>query len=538
MSRYYEKEQNIPQPEYDAMWVNIEQEATKRKAALQQSQEASMHRAKIVPASIVFSCFLLVAIPVFAGVAINWDRIGGRSVTIALNNGIGQRYDLKASSAGITMNLNGVVTDGEKMKMLISLDPGTDPTSYIGFAIENTMVTSNSDTKERARGYLNYDPQSQKLLGIYETVDTLKDRKKDYTLEAQNLIFYRNQDIPLKTDHQAGDTLVTGSKQYPNIYIESVRQTNNKTVVRFRVAAAPSDLGRGNPHLVMKVGDKEIDAIPTILPSDSPDLHIEQVFNMTAQDWKKANLHFCYIEEAKRIEGTWKFEFEADGKKASEAIYSKKLHTSAEFQENTGTTLDQLIVTPLDIEILVTERDSLKKGNVHYKTAQLVIGDKKISGGWNMKGAGPENYQHLYQFESPEWYKDWSDVPMKLILKDAVIEKRDTSKNWITLHKPKEEKQFAELNTDGYQIDFTYYTEGKDLIVESKSGSPGFKGVNQTTMRINGKEVVPEIIAKGMVSTGVNVDRYKDIELDGKLELNPGIYKYSDPRRDIEVILK
>lgn len=178
MSRYYEKEQHIPQPEYDAMWVNIEQEATKRKAALQQSQEAPMHRAKIVPASIVFSCFLLVAIPVFAGVAINWDRIGGRNVTIALNNGIGQRYDLKASSAGITMNLNGVVTDGEKMKMLISLDPGTDPTSYIGFAIEKTMVTSNSDTKERAHGYLNYDPKSQKLLGIYETVDTLKDRKK------------------------------------------------------------------------------------------------------------------------------------------------------------------------------------------------------------------------------------------------------------------------------------------------------------------------------------------------------------------------
>lgn len=315
MSRYFEKEQNIPQPEYDAMWVNIEQEATKRKATLQQSQEAPMHRAKIVPASIVFSCFLLVAIPVFASVTINWDRIGGRSVTNALNNGIGQRYDLKASNAGITMNLNGVVTDGEKMKMLISLDPGTDPTSYIGFAIEKTTVTSNSDTKERAHGYLNYDPKSQKLLGIYETVDILKDRKKDYTLEAQNLIFYRNQDIPLKTNHQAGDTLVTGTKQYPNIYIESVRQTNNKTVIRYRVAAAPSDLGRGNPHLVMKVGDKEIDAIPTILPSDSPDLHIEQVFNMTAQDWKKANLHFCYIEEAKRIEGTWKFEFEADGKK-------------------------------------------------------------------------------------------------------------------------------------------------------------------------------------------------------------------------------
>lgn len=57
MSRYFEKEQHIPQPEYDAMWVNIEQEAARRKETLQQSEEAPTPRTKIVPVSIVFSCF-------------------------------------------------------------------------------------------------------------------------------------------------------------------------------------------------------------------------------------------------------------------------------------------------------------------------------------------------------------------------------------------------------------------------------------------------------------------------------------------------
>lgn len=252
---------------------------------------------------------------------------------------------------------------------------------------------------------------------------------------------------------------------------------------------------------------------------------------------KEASLHFSYIEEAKRISGTWKFDFKADGQKASEAIYTKKLYNSPEFQEKTGITLDQLVVTPLDIQILIDENDSLKKGIVHYNTAQLVIGDKTITGGWNLKGDHSESYQHLFQFESPEWYNNWSDVPMKLILKDAVIEKRDTSKNWITINKPKEEKQFTSLDVDGLDIEFTYYTEGENLIVESSSKSPHFKSVNQTTLRINGKEVVPEITPKGMISTGTNIDSYKDIPFDEKIELNPGIYKYSAPSRNEEIKL-
>lgn len=536
MSQYIQKD-NIPQPDYELMWAAIEKEADKRKANLYASQNTPRYGVKLVPMSIAFSCFLLVAIPVFASVSINWDKIGGHSVTNALNSGIGQQYDLKASSSGVTMNLNGVVTDGEKMKMLVSLDTGADLTQYTGFATEKNTITSESGAKAEVYGYLEYDPESRKLIGIYETPDTLKDDTKDYTFEADNLIFYRNRDIPLKNNYQAGDTIVTGAAQYPSIHIESVRQASNQTIIRYRVTASPSDLGRGNPHLTVSTGGQKKEAIPTIMPGDGSDLYIEQVFKMTESDWKDASLHFSYIEEAKQISGTWRLHFKADGKKASEAIYTKKLHADPEFQEKTGLTLDQLVITPLDIQILIDEKDNLKEGMVHYNTAHLAIGDKIITGSWNLKGDNPESYQHLFQFESPEWYKNWSEVPMKLILKDAVIEKRDTSKNWVTLNKPKKEKQFTKLNVDGFEIQFAYYTEGENLIVESNSESPGFKGVNQTTLRINGKEVIPEITPKGIVSTGTNIDSYKDVPFDGKIELNPGIYKYSDPSRNVEVKL-
>lgn len=120
---------------------------------------------------------------------IDWDRIGGRGVASAINNGIGQQYDLQSASSGVTMNLSGVVTDGEKMKMLISLDTSIDLSKYTGFATEKNILKDESDSNAKVYGYLGYDPESQKLIGVYETPDTLKDGTKEFTFEAQNLIF-------------------------------------------------------------------------------------------------------------------------------------------------------------------------------------------------------------------------------------------------------------------------------------------------------------------------------------------------------------
>ncbi|WP_128101867.1 DUF4179 domain-containing protein [Paenibacillus sp. DCT19] len=536
MNQYIKKDNDTPQPDYDVMWSAIEKEVHQRKAKTQSSRRGMLHRIKAIPVGIAFSCFLLVAIPVFASVTIDWDRIGGRNVANALQNGIGQQYDLQSSNAGVTMNLNGVVTDGEKMKVLISLSTATDLTQYTGFATEiNTL--NGPDGTAKVYGYLGYDPDSQKLLGVYETPDALKDDAKKYTFEAQNLILYRDKDIPLASNHETEGTIVTGVAQYPTIHMQSVRHVGDQTVVRYKVTASPTDLGRGNPHIVMHNQDDEWNAIPTILPNEGSDLLIEQVFNMSETEWKNANLHFTFIEEAKRIEGTWKFDFKADGKKASEAMYSKSLITSTEFQERTGVSIDQLAITPLDIQVRINKEDSLTKGIVHYNTTELIIGAQKITGGRYLKGDQVEGYQHYFQFESPVWYKDWSGVPMKMILQDAVVEKRDTTRNWVALHRPTTEKQHTKLQVDGLEIQFAYYMDGQSLMVESSSTSPDFRGVNQTTLRINGKEMVPEITPKGMVSTGVNIDTYRDIPTGATLELNPGIYKYTDPSRNVEIKL-
>lgn len=535
MSPFTKKDEQVPQPDYDLMWAAIEKEAYKRQQNPNTYIATRPQRAKLVPISLVFCCALLIAIPAFAGVAINWDKIGGRSVTNALNNGIGQQYDLESSSSGVTMHLNGVVTDGDKMKMLVSLDTPDDLTSYIGFSTENNTLTSQSSDKTKVNDSLYYDPDSKKLIGIYEAPDTLQDDTRDYRFEAQNLVFYGDRDIPLQARPQSGDTIHTGAAQYPTIQVESIRHTSSQTIIRYKVAAEPSDSGRGAPQLVVGMDGQEKNAIPTYMPNTGSDVYIEQVFELSESEWKRADLRFTFTEEARRITGTWSFDFEADGKKASEAMYTRKLQNSPEFLAKTGITLKKLVVTPLEIQIHIDQEDSLKKGNVRYKTFQLIVGDRTVTGSmlWGPSGSD----QHVIEFESPEWYKDWSDVPMRLILKDAVIEKRDTSKNWVTLNTPMPDKQFTKIDVDGIEIQFAYYTDGEELIVESSSLSPSFKRVSQTTLRIQGTEVVPEILPRGMVPADVFIDHYKNVPLGKSIELNPGIYKYSDPSRDTELDL-
>lgn len=64
---------------------------------------------------------------------------------------------------------------------------------------------------------------------------------------------------------------------------------------------------------------------------------------------------------------------------------------------------------------------------------------------------------------------NWSDVPLKLILKDAKATKGDKTKKWMKLNAPSETKQYGEMTVDRDLINFCYYKEGGDLMVESWS---------------------------------------------------------------------
>lgn len=531
--------EHIPTPDYEAMWTSIQQEANRRRSS--QLKPLRVQRQSFMTSAVVFLSVIMLAVPAFAGVVLNWERLtGGASVSNALNQGLGQRYEgLQVTYSDVVMSLHGVVTDSDKMKLLISVDPNEDVSLYDVVGFEGIALQGASGTNEEVKGTLSYDQESNKLLGIYETKNTLQNSKKKYTLAAENLILYKQQNTALSSSHE-GERIATGSQQYPSIHFQSVTEAKDGIVVRYLIEAL--DQGEGNPHLlVKKAGSNEfIESVPTVLPHGGSGLLIEQMFHLSQKEWQASTLHLSSLEQVKKITGIWDIDFNVDGRKASEAMYSQALIIPANIEHTSGMALDNLVITPLQIQVHMSEHQIMEKyqdGVVQYKDVRLVVGDRELAGEYVLKKNDNGHMQFMYVFESPEWYKDWSEVPMKLLLKEGVITKRDKNRNWITLNKPSEAKQYTTLDLGGYQVDYSYYIDDNELVVEATSQTEGFKGISQTMMRVNGEEIYPELVARGMEAPSTHVDRYSNLDFNANLELNPGFYRYSDPSRDIEVHL-
>lgn len=546
MSRFYkervqEKLQAPPHPDYDRMWENIEREVSARRLNASSVKSAGT-RKKWIPAAIVFACFMAAAVPVFAGVSLNWSSLyGGRTVSNALNNGIGQRYDMNVTSKGVTMSLKGVVTDGERMKILVSIDADAKFEAQDAVELEHVVIKDESGGEEPVNGYLRYDEASGKLLGIYEANDILKQGQKSLTLEADNLVTYKPVEKLLNKVPKAGDTIATEEALYPEIRVKSVTESKNSLAVRYNVAVTDHKVeGRGDPHLTLDNGSR---GMLTQLPPEDDGVLIEQLFsNMTLKDWEASKPSFNYMKETVRIPGAWSFHFQADGKKASEAVYTQSLQGVEEFKQKTGVQLDQLIITPLEIVISIKDDRSMEErstqADVMFKDVRLQVGGQEITGSYTIKGDDPSHYTHVFAFESPEWYKDWSKVPMKLLLKNANVTMRDVTRNWMTLKQPSALKQSVDIMLESFIVHFTYYMDGKDLVVESDSESDIFRGISQTTLKVDGKTLFPKMTPRGPGAQSKHIDRYPDFAMKHTVELNPGFYIYYDAGRDMEFMLR
>ncbi|WP_442602830.1 DUF4179 domain-containing protein [Paenibacillus sp. KN14-4R] len=545
-------------PNYEAMWNVIEKEVTKRRTETMESN-SHIQKRKMFPAAVVFACCMIVAVPAtIAGVALNWESlIGGKTITTALDNGFGQRYDLHAKSEGATMTINGVVTDGEKMKVLFSIETPEDVRQYDKIGIKQMAIKDEKSNNIQLSEELKYDPASGKmqvingtindlkydqasgkLLGIYETLNELGDQKKSYTLEAEGLFFKKNKEIALKSGVKVGDVIDTGIKRYPTIQIESIRELNRQLAVRYRITDVTSDAAQGNPHFSLKTSDnRELNSPPTALPNNRPGLLMEQVFDITEKDWDKSELQFVYSEEMKVLPSKWNFKLTVDGKKASEVIYTRKLEISEEEERRLGYRLEELVITPLEIRVgtvTSTLENALENGRTNYESERLLIGDQVVEGTSAMKNYVFNGFESRLVFQSPEWYKDWSKVPMKLLFQDARVSKSDRSDNWVRLQKPSLQKQHMDMKIESFDVRYTYYLDGADLVVESSSDSPNFLAVIESRLRVNDAIVFRKNDPNDYTKY---VERFKIADLNGKLELKPYIYSYKDPTNTIEIKL-
>ncbi|MEK8127474.1 DUF4179 domain-containing protein [Paenibacillus filicis] len=529
-------------PDFDAMWQRIQTnlETPEKFPRSQRDREARSglrrRTTRLLPAAAAIST-LLVAAPVVAGMTLGWPELMGRlGVSTAFNNGFGNPLDITVGSEGVDVTLHGVVTDAKRLDILFSaVVPDMPSYDYVKFT-----KASLTDGKGKSDELVNLIPTNAsggKLTGLLETDNGLSWGRNKLSLTLEGLTFFKYTDTPLPAPTaqlQAGQIIPTGT-DYGALSIVSVERNGETVSIRYEVPVSSAEASHAHPHLFLTWGDKRISSdYAAVLPTDKENIQLSQAnFKLTAREWEQASLHFSYLEKIRTIGGHWSASFDVDDSKARMAIYRQKLEVP-EAANDSSMKFKELSITPLQIRIDYDDVRMLPHdAQYDYETYQLQVGERVISGGrWH-----DDKTRWFLRFESPEWYKDWSGVPMKLLLSDLIIRKRSTDQ-WQPLQQVTEQRQSFETTLDGFQVIFRYYRQGDDLLVESESADERFLGIGQTAIKQDGKWIYPEMdpMPPGGNGSSRRVNKYPGLLANkGKLELSPGFYSYRVPGHTREI---
>ncbi|MBD0378571.1 DUF4179 domain-containing protein [Paenibacillus sedimenti] len=529
-----------PMPDFEEMWQRID--ASSHHHVLQKASDIkyrSRYRKRLTLAVVAISSVIIMA-PVVAGMSMGWQDLFGRlGITTAMNNGFGNPLDINIQSGGTTLSLKGVVADDERMDILFTMEVPGMP-DYDAVQFERKVLSGSGIEGTQLIEIMKREASSNRLVGLLETENLLNKGKETYDLSLHNLQFFKYKQIPLQTwvsEVKAGD-IVDSTSIYGQLQIVSVELDNGKLTLRYELPYISPDAAGNDPKLQLLKGDETIFAsYSAVLPSDHPDLTLRQdTFLVNEASLDNYRLQISYLDMFKQIEGNWQASFEADGKKAREATYRKTIQLSE--LVNSDMDARELVVTPTEIRLML--HDNFASGDpnqawVHYDKKTLMMDGQAIEGRlWRTEKSG-----WYIRFEAPEWYQDWSNVPMKLLLSEAWISKRSTEL-WLTLDLQDDEKRNVRADLDGYPVTFTYYKEGTDLIVESYSDNDKFMGISQTAVKKDGIVTYPEMNPTPPGGNGSNkkVDRYPDLlTTGGDIQLSPGFYRYLDPERKAEVTI-
>ncbi|WP_083536610.1 MULTISPECIES: DUF4179 domain-containing protein [unclassified Paenibacillus] len=536
-------------PDFDAMWERIQarveasgagDDTAQQPAFATPARRSVRKRMRLLPAAAAIST-LLIAAPVVAGVTVGWPELFGRlGVTTAFNSGFGNPLKITMENEGVTVGLHGVVTDDNRLDVLFSATvPDMPDHDYVTF--KTATLTDEKGRTGELQSLIRPGEEKGQLSGLLETENTLGWGNNSLVLTLGDLSFYRYTDNPLQVSPsrlRPGQTLATGTP-YGSIAITSVERNGETVSVRYEIPVSPQATGQSHPHLFLKMGERRLtSSYAAVLPTDKPDIQFSQAnFQLTEEEWEQASLHFSYLENIRTIKGTWGgATFEVNDAKAREATYRKKLDSTIQ-EDNISMKLKALTVTPLQIRIdYEEERGKPDFTQYDYRVKKLQVGERVIEGGlWHDDKSG----WHL-RFESPEWYKDWSNVPMKLLLSELVVQKRSTDL-WMPLEQIDESRRTIEQTVDGFPVTFTYYRQGDDLVVESESPDDRFRGISQTAVNQGGERIYPPIepMPPGGNGTNRRIQTYPGLlAKKGAIELSPGFYSYREPDITKEISLQ
>jgi hypothetical protein len=160
----------------------------------------------------------------------------------------------------------------------------------------------------------------------------------------------------------------------------------------------------------------------------------------------------------------------------------------------------------------VTLRAKEKYKQLPYYKYKLEVGSAALEG-YLFMSPDDDPYLITLKFERPAGLVIDEQTDITFVGKYKVTN-HDDDKTPLLLKNISAEKQTVIRDTGGYKVKWTFYMQGKDLYVETKSDDPHFGGVNQTHIGLGNERILGRPVTVNFAGDGNNkaIDVYKDFQ--------------------------
>lgn len=485
------------------------------------------YKPKIILTAIMFT-IVLSATPVFAKYTteiLDWMRNMNRTgVITSLENGFGQEINKTVENEAGVLNIHNVISDQNGTTINFSLDIDHDDSIYA--ADFEKAILKISDGKEiKMEANAVYNQETDQLVGILKTNEEIP-HNSNVTLQLGGVKEIQLKSVELKNVVQSNafpEKITINQDGVSQIEFTSNRYQNGQYTLDYLI-----DLEEFNniedAYVSYKIQNETIASFGVthkrpqanvIKRSDSLEIQKEAV--------EKLGIFLSYTDTVSYKPETWNLDFQYNQDLAKKSTFVMDIDEKIEIGSQ-QLQFNELVITPSNVKLYFDEKYTDSNSNIahfNYRQFKLRIGEQELSGDY---------YTDYLSFETQELIKDITNKEISLTLNDAKVSYEAEKQDKVELTNISDVPKTIKTELNGYPIDVTYYSNGKDLIVESESKNEQFGGITQNVIYQNGKRIFAETRSNdGVLRTHNQVETFKNIE--GKdITLNFFLYTVNEDR--------
>ncbi|ETT58917.1 RNA polymerase sigma factor [Paenibacillus sp. FSL R7-277] len=546
LKRRLNEDQELNYPDFEQMWGRIEQAGYVSSKGSSHAGAGSRVRHRNWRKVTVAASFsvVLMAVPVYAAVQYDWGSLlDHRSgVEAALSQNLGQPLGQTITKDGVTLTLHTALTDENRTVILYSLDVGPDGGDGKLWNI-NGMTLKDGPGRSGNQEFNNqqWDEKNKRYNGYFETDWTPDQETAKVSLTAERIQLYSQQEVDLKldTDSPERQSFPVNRDGLESFSVQPFKEgTDHLMLSTAAIFDDPEAKNWAFPQITAYRGGqlvKNSRAGAMGKPGDNGEYTSVQYYKPADVPKDQTVYKLDYTKLERNIDGPWAFDFELSKKKMAGATIKTALDLPLE-AGNTDNRIEQMVVTPTQVRVSVRSK-AKPFSELPYVNYSLEVGGRTLEGGlWYSMSEDKELI--AVRFERPSDLEITKDTPMTLVGNYKVIRHGDDKKP-LQLTNISSEKQTVIRETGGYPVQWTYYMQGEDLYVETRSDDPKFGGVNQTHIGTGKDRIVSKIVSTKFRGDGNNrsIDVYENFK-GTEASIYMFFYSTNEPDKETRVQLQ